>query len=318
MAPAGASVPGQSFTQTQCEAYSDAVARLYTAALDREPEQGGFDWWLEEYTQGRWTLPRMAQFFVESPEFQQKYGALDDRAYITQIYRNVLDREPDGEGLDFWAGQMTGGMSRAILLLRFSESPENITNSGTSQPALGEFNEGRSEGPWVCGPDLSRHLLDEGDLEPGWSILAAQDAEQGDETGCEAHDAVPAGSPARLSASPGYAELMAQTAYPFATTFGAERFLDEREALLDECASFTDRYGNRYETMRIDVGAVGDRVVAYRLRIPDDPENAYFVFVRVGRVVMGMAAGFGDERYPPTLATHLERGVDKLDGVVPG
>lgn len=152
IAPAAdAGVPGLPFTETGCDEYSDAVARLYTAAFGRVPEAGGFSYWMDEYTSGRWGLPRMAAFFADSPEFKELNGALYNAGFITQLYRNVLLREPDQDGLTYWLTQMQSGMTRGTLLLRFSESPENVQTSGTTPPALGDFNVGIS-GPWACSP----------------------------------------------------------------------------------------------------------------------------------------------------------------------
>lgn len=147
--PAGASVPGQPFTETGCEEYSDSVARLYQAGLGRAPEQGGFEFWLDAYTSGQWTFVRMAQFFVSSDEFQTSYGQLDDHNFVSQLYRNVLGREGDAGGIEFWTTQMDAGMSRSTVLLRFAESPENITKTGTTPPSFGPFNDGWAE-PWTC------------------------------------------------------------------------------------------------------------------------------------------------------------------------
>lgn len=147
--PADAALPGHPFTETGCEEYSDSVARLYQAGLGRAPEQGGFEFWLDAYTSGQWTFLRMAQFFVASDEFQASYGDLDDRSFVEQLYRNVLDREGDVTGAAFWAAQLEAGMTRATVLLRFAESPENIAKTGTTPPAFGPFNEGWSES-WTC------------------------------------------------------------------------------------------------------------------------------------------------------------------------
>jgi hypothetical protein len=146
---AEASVPGKPFTQTECEGHSDSVARLYTAGLGRVPDEGGFEYWMDEYTSGRWSFPRMAQFFVGSAEFVEAYPALNDPAFVAQLYRNVLDRDGEPSGVLFWSAEMAAGMSRATVLMRFAESPENIQRSGTTSPALGSFNEGIS-GPWTC------------------------------------------------------------------------------------------------------------------------------------------------------------------------
>ncbi len=147
---AGASVPGLPFTSTACEEHSDSVARLYTAGLGRVADQGGFEFWLDEYTSGRWTLPRMAAFFESSDEFKANYGALSDLDFVKQVYRNVLQREGDAGGIEFWTGQIGAGTSRGTILLRFSESPENITITGTTEPALGPYNQGLLE-PFACG-----------------------------------------------------------------------------------------------------------------------------------------------------------------------
>lgn len=147
--PADAAVPDKPFTATGCDSYSDSVARLYTAGLDREPEQGGFEFWMVEYTTGRWDLTRMATFFTQSPEFEASYGTLSQDEFVRQLYRNVLDREGEAGGVTFWNQQMDAGMDRGTVLLRFAESPENITNSGTTQPTLGPFNAGLS-GPFTC------------------------------------------------------------------------------------------------------------------------------------------------------------------------
>ncbi len=147
--PADAEVPGAPFTQTGCEDNSDAVARLYVAAFDRLPEPAGFAFWVEQYSTAQWNLPQMAAFFADSNEFNDTFGGLDNEGFVTQMYRNVLDRGPDQQGLDFWSGQLANGLSRGDLLLRFSESTENIVNSGTSEPPLGPFNAG-VETPFDC------------------------------------------------------------------------------------------------------------------------------------------------------------------------
>lgn len=149
----GSAVPGKDFTETGCDGYSDSVARLYTAGLDREPEQGGFEFWMTEYTAGRYDLPRMATFFTQSAEFVAAYGELSQDEFIRQLYRNVLDREGESGGITFWNEQMDLGMDRGTVLLRFAESPENITNSGTVEPTLGPFNAGLTEA-WTCNPQV--------------------------------------------------------------------------------------------------------------------------------------------------------------------
>jgi hypothetical protein len=44
------------------------------------------------------------------------------------LYNNVLDRDPDQGGYDFWLNALSNGASRETLLIDFSESKENIAN----------------------------------------------------------------------------------------------------------------------------------------------------------------------------------------------
>ena len=71
------------------------------------------------------SLKAIADGFTGSTEFQMKYGALDDVGFVRQIYRNVLDREGEQSGVDAWIGGIKGGMSRADVVVGFSESQEH-------------------------------------------------------------------------------------------------------------------------------------------------------------------------------------------------
>ncbi len=154
VAPAAAAVPDASYTETGCDGHSDAVARLYVAAFGRTPEINGFNFWVDAYATAQWSLPDMADFFIDSAEFEQRFGAVDNTDFVTQLYANVLDRAPDAGGLAHWVGELADGLERWELLLRFSESPENIERSGTTPPILGPFNIGTTQ-PFQCdNPDV--------------------------------------------------------------------------------------------------------------------------------------------------------------------
>lgn len=98
--------------------------RLYQAAFDRTPDIGGLSFQAKTLDDG-WGLTSIAQNFINSPEFASKYGALDNTQFVTQLYQNVLHRGPDAGGLSYHTSNLAGGMSRAQVLVGFSESPEN-------------------------------------------------------------------------------------------------------------------------------------------------------------------------------------------------
>ena len=114
------------FTQARNEAgWTDDVFRLYQATLDRAPDAAGFVDWIGRLGGGSTFLGAVSGF-VESREFQRTYGALDDTAFVTLLYRNVLDRAPDAPGLANWLAQIAGGMTRAQVVEGFAQGREFV------------------------------------------------------------------------------------------------------------------------------------------------------------------------------------------------
>ena len=101
-----------------------AVARLYSAAFDREPKSAGLNFWIDSLEGGQ-SLAQIAARFRSSPEFNARYGALDNAGFVAQLYRNILGREGKPAGLAFWVDKLESGTSQALVLRDFSESPEN-------------------------------------------------------------------------------------------------------------------------------------------------------------------------------------------------
>lgn len=100
--------------------------RLYQAAFDRTPDTEGLSYWVDQVDIGL-SLAQAAHGFMASNEFRDIYGASpSDADIIGLLYQNVLDRPADQAGFDYWGGQLAAGLSRADLLLQFSESGENI------------------------------------------------------------------------------------------------------------------------------------------------------------------------------------------------
>lgn len=103
------------------------VMRLYDAALDRLPDQAGLEVQVQAIASGANTLAGLAQAFIASPEFQDRYGNLSDRAFVEQLYRFCLNREGDEPGIQAQVQALQGGLSRGQLLINFSESAEHRT-----------------------------------------------------------------------------------------------------------------------------------------------------------------------------------------------
>ncbi|MGH1506353.1 MAG: DUF4214 domain-containing protein [Acidimicrobiales bacterium] len=108
------------------------VARLYAAYFQRDPDLGGYAFWLDAIDQGVWTNARASDHFAASAEFRQTYGsAVSDSEFLAIAYANVFDRAPDTGGRQFWLDQMAQGLSRGEVVLYFSDSSEFRERSRT-------------------------------------------------------------------------------------------------------------------------------------------------------------------------------------------
>ncbi len=125
------------YTDTACPELTDSIYRLYRAYLLREPEEGGFDYWVDQFASGSRNLDLISRFFKESPEFIDRYGQLDNAAFVTLIYANVMERTPDLDGFNFWVEQLDNGMDRGTVMLFFSESEEYVDKTDTWAPLAG-------------------------------------------------------------------------------------------------------------------------------------------------------------------------------------
>lgn len=109
---------------TEADGPAAQAYRLYQAAFSREPDLPGLGFQVSVMGAGV-TLAKVAQGFVDSAEFSKKYGSLDNRQYASLLYRNILGREGDAAGIDYWVGRLDSGAARAEVLAEFSESREN-------------------------------------------------------------------------------------------------------------------------------------------------------------------------------------------------
>ncbi len=99
--------------------------RLYQAAFDRTPDKAGLSFWTHQLDLGL-DIQLVAQGFVDSSEFQSVYGVNPTHADIVNLlYRNVLGRAGEIDGLNYWIGQLDHGLPVGALLQGFAISSEN-------------------------------------------------------------------------------------------------------------------------------------------------------------------------------------------------
>ncbi len=111
------------------ETPSGEMFRLYNAAFARFPDASGLEYWIDKFSSGVDDERAVASSFLVSDEFKERYGDnVSNAKYVETLYVNVLGRDYDQDGYNYWLGNLNAGIeTRYELLLGFAESAENKT-----------------------------------------------------------------------------------------------------------------------------------------------------------------------------------------------
>jgi hypothetical protein len=102
--------------------------RIYQAAFNRTPDVDGLAYWLATLDSGAASLSAIADSFIHSPEFVQKYGtteSVSNAEFVGRLYLHTLGRTADTVGFDYWVNRLDNDLTKGDLLAQFTESPEN-------------------------------------------------------------------------------------------------------------------------------------------------------------------------------------------------
>ena len=127
------------------------VREYYLDILDREPDQGGWDYWASEIERinslGIYLgegFQAEARFFFNCQEYKDKNKT--EIEFVTDLYQTFLQREPDPTGLTYWVGQLSC-MTRNMLITQFAYSDEfkqymmNLFGPDTTRPENNMVND---------------------------------------------------------------------------------------------------------------------------------------------------------------------------------
>ncbi|HEV8061784.1 MAG TPA: DUF4214 domain-containing protein, partial [Gemmataceae bacterium] len=112
------------------EAYQYFIGQAYKQFLNRTPDASGIAYWVLQMQQGL-TDEHLEADFAASPEFFAVNGGTD-AGLVTGMYKDLLLRNPDQAGLNYWVAQLQNGASVTVVAYGFTASPEResirITN----------------------------------------------------------------------------------------------------------------------------------------------------------------------------------------------
>ena len=100
------------------------VERMYTTAMNRGSDKQGKEYWANELSNFNCTGEFVGLAFFLSDEMTGMN--LPDKEFVTRLYKTFMDRDPEKEGLDYWAKTLGSGTSRMDVVYGFTRSEEFI------------------------------------------------------------------------------------------------------------------------------------------------------------------------------------------------
>jgi hypothetical protein len=125
------------------------VDGYYRSTLGRPADPAGRAHWIEVIRRGVAPATVAADFYA-SDEYHRRVGGTD-RAWIEDLYRELLHREPDAAGASYWVGQLAAGVPRRDAALAFYQSLESrLTRvTGLYQALLGRDPDKAGRAHWA-------------------------------------------------------------------------------------------------------------------------------------------------------------------------
>ncbi|MEM6939991.1 MAG: DUF4214 domain-containing protein [Pseudomonadota bacterium] len=111
-----------------------AIIELYIAYFNRAPDALGLNFWSTAFADGL-SLAAMADLFATQPETVATYPeGTSNTDFANAVYGNVLGREADPDGREFWVMQLDNeAVTRAEFILRILEGAKAAPPDDASQ-----------------------------------------------------------------------------------------------------------------------------------------------------------------------------------------
>jgi hypothetical protein len=173
---------------------SEKAAGLYVAYFNRKPDASGLEFWSKKFAEGTGADEAAARF-ADSDEAKLRFEFLardldgEDGSFseeeagqvVDQIYQNVLGREPDEDGREFWIQELQSGtdVGQVVIQVLFGAQGQDADLIESAvQTRLQEVEGDRDEGVTIEGDD-GDNTLEGSDRDDELSGLAGNDTLRG-------------------------------------------------------------------------------------------------------------------------------------------
>ncbi len=94
------------------------LTELYIAYFNRAADALGLSFWATAFQKNGFSFEDIADLFFTQPETVALYSDVSDGDFVQAVYNNVLGRDADQAGFDFWTGQLaTGNITESGFIL---------------------------------------------------------------------------------------------------------------------------------------------------------------------------------------------------------
>ena len=87
----------------------ESVMQLYTAYFNRVADAAGVEYWLNEMNNNGWSIDDVANTFSQQTEYSDLYSGLSNTQIVEKVYQNVLNRDGEAAGVEYWSGEWDNG-----------------------------------------------------------------------------------------------------------------------------------------------------------------------------------------------------------------
>ena len=85
------------------------IAEIYISTFGRAPDKEGLAYWTQEVLLGNMSVAQVNKSFFEQEETKAMYNGATNEEFLNSVYKNVLGREADQEGYDYWIKEFENG-----------------------------------------------------------------------------------------------------------------------------------------------------------------------------------------------------------------
>lgn len=142
------------------------IKEAYNNALRRDPEPEGAAYWLGALQRGQLSPENVYSTFLYMNEMFDVQGGGTNSGYVASMYRDLLKRDPDSDGLNYWTARLNNGEARSSISNSIWYSPEkyNVRVTDAFSLLLGRAASPADQAYWSnvarqSGPTAMRSLI---------------------------------------------------------------------------------------------------------------------------------------------------------------